>query len=103
MPIYSRIKYKILSKLKGHEISDTETEQITYDKKCKMFNSSPVILAKYFQYRLECLFRDVLLGSGDPIGKLLYHAIHIEFQFRGSSHGHCIVWIKDCPVLSDFT
>ena len=95
--------YKILSKLKGHEMSDTEIEHMTYDEKCKMLNSNPVVVAKHFQYRLECLFRDVLLGSGDPIGKLLYHAIRIEFQFRGSPHAHCFVWIKDCPLLSDDT
>ena len=94
--------YKTLSKLKEHEMSDTETEQMTYDEKCKMLNSDPVVVAKHFQYRLECLFRDVLLGSGDPVGKLLYHAIRIEFQFRGSPRGHCFVWIKDCHVLSDF-
>ena len=52
--------YKILSKLKGHEMSDTEIEQMTYDKKCKMLNSNPVVVAKHFQYHLECLFRDVL-------------------------------------------
>ena len=83
--------YKILSKLKGHKMSDTEIEQMTYDEKCKMLNSNPVVVAKHFQYRLECLFRDVLLGSRDPVGKLLYHAIHIELQFRGSPHGHCFV------------
>ena len=95
--------YNILSKLKGHEISDNEIEHMTYDEKCKMLNSNPVVVAKHFQYHLECLFRDVLLGSGDPIGKLLYHAIRIEFQFRGSPRVHCFVWIKDCPLLSDDT
>ena len=59
--------YKILSKLKGYEMSDTEIEHMTYDEKCKMLNSNPVVVAKHFQYRLECLFRDVLLGSGDPV------------------------------------
>ena len=95
--------YKILSKLKGHEMSDTAMEQMTYDEKCKMLNSNPVVVAKHFQYRSECLFSDVLLGSGNPVGKLLYHAIRIEFQFRGSPHPLCFVWIKDCPVLSDET
>ena len=78
---------------------DTEIEQMTYDEKCRMLNSNPVFVAKHFQYRLECLFRDVFLGSRDPVGKLLCHAIRIEFP--GSPHGHCFVWIKDCPVLSD--
>ena len=65
-----------------------------------MLNSNPVIVAKHFQYRLECLFKDVLLGCGDPVGKILYDAIRIEFQFRGSPHAHCFIWIKDCPILN---
>ena len=47
-----------------------------------MLNSNPVIVVKHFQYRLECLFKDVLLGSGDPVGRILYDAIRTEFQFR---------------------
>ena len=31
--------YRILSKLKGQEISDAEIENMTYDEKCKMLNS----------------------------------------------------------------
>ena len=93
--------YKILSKLKGNKLSDTEIQHMTYDEKCKMLNSNPVVVAKHFQYRLECLFRDVLMGSGNPVGELLHHAIRIEFQFGGSSHAHYFIWIKDCPVLTD--
>ena len=61
--------YKILSKLKGREMSDAEIANMTYNEKCNMLNSNTVILAKHFQYRLECLFKDVLLESGDPVGK----------------------------------
>ena len=93
--------YRILSKLKGQEISDTEIANMTYDEKCKMLNSNPVVVAKHFQYHVECLFRDVLLGSGDPVGKVLYDAIRIKFQFRGSPSAHCFIWIKDCPILNE--
>ena len=93
--------YKILSKVKGNELSDTEIEHMTSDEKCEMLNSNPVVVAKHFQYRLECLFRDVLVGSGNPIGEVLYHAIRIEFQFRGSPDAHCFIWIKGCPLLTD--
>ena len=74
---------------------------MTYDEKCKMLNSNPVVLAKHFQYRSECLFRDFLLGSGDPTGKVLYDAIRIEFQFRDSPHAHCFICMKDCPILNE--
>ena len=41
------------------------------------------------------------MGSGEPIGKILYDAIRIEFQFRGSAHAHCFVWVESCPLLTD--
>ena len=58
---------------------DAEIANLTYNEKCKMLNSNPVIVAKHFQYRLECLLKDVLLGSGDPVGKIIKDAIRIEF------------------------
>ena len=91
--------YKILSKLQGRELSDEEIDAMSCDEKCKMLNFNPVVAAKHFQYRLECLFKDILLSKSDPIGKLLYYAIRIEFQFRGSPHAHCFIWIKYPPSL----
>ena len=35
------------------------------------------------------------------MGKILYDAIRIEFQFRGSPHAHCFIWIKECPILNE--
>ena len=93
--------YKILSKLQGKELTDQEIDLMTYNEKCKMLNSNPVVVVKHFQYRLETLFKEVLLGSGEPIGKILHDAIRIEFQFRGSAHAHCFVWVERCPLLTD--
>ena len=93
--------YRILAKLKGYDISDEKVDCMSYSTKCEMLNSNPVVVAKHFQYRLECLFNDILLGHGNLVGEVLYHAVRIEFQFRGSPHGHCFIWIKDFPMLSD--
>ena len=49
--------YKILSKLQGKELTDQEIDLMTYNEKCKMLNSNPVVVAKHFQYRLETLLR----------------------------------------------
>ena len=65
-----------------------------------MLNSNPVVVAKHFQYRLEWLFKDILLSGSNPVGKVIYHAIRIEFQFMGSPHAHCFIWIK-CPPSLD--
>ena len=93
--------YKILSKLNGKELTDQEIDQMSYKERCEMLNSNPVVVAKHFQYRIERLFRDILLTENNPIGKTLYHAIRIEFQFRGSPHAHCFIWVKYCPSLTE--
>ena len=74
---------------------------MTYNDKCKMLNSNPVVVAKHFQFRLERLFKDVLLSRCDPIGHILYYAMRIEFQFRGSPHVHCFIWVDKFPTLTD--
>ena len=95
--------YKILSKLKGREMTDDEIAAMSYDEKCKMLNSNPVVVAKHFQFRLERLFKDLILSTSNPTGKVQYYAIRIEFQFRGSPHAHCFIWVKDSPLLTEET
>ena len=66
-----------------------------------MLNLNPVVVAKHFQCRLECFFKEVLLSSVNPIGKIIYYAIRVEFQRRGSLHAHCLLWTSDCPQLTE--
>lgn len=66
-----------------------------------MLNTNPVIVAKHFQYRVETFFNEVLLSKANPIGKIVYYALCIEFQMRGSPHLHALIWTSDCPYLTD--
>ena len=95
--------YKILSKLKGREMTDDVIAAMSYDEKCKVLNSNPVVVAKHFQFHLEILLKDLILSTSNPIGKVQYYAIRIEFQFRGSPHAHCFIWVKNFPLLTDET
>ena len=63
-------------------MTDDEITGMSYDEKCKMLNSNPVVVAKHFQFRFERLFKDLILSASNPIGKVQYYAIRIEFQFR---------------------
>ena len=94
---------KILSKLKGKEMTDDEIAAMSYDEKCEMLNSNPVVVAKHFQFRLERLFKDLILSASNPLGKVQYYAIRIEFQFWRSTHAHCFIWVKDFPLLTEET
>ena len=65
-----------------------------------MLNLNPVVVAKHFQYRVETFFTEVLLSNANPIGKIIYYALRIEFQMRGSPHLHALIWTSDCPKLT---
>ena len=71
--------------------------------RCSMLNLNPIIVAKHFQYRVETFFRDVLLTNANPVGKIVYYALCIEFQMRGSPHLHALIWTSDCPHFTDYT
>jgi len=91
----------VISKLKGHKLSNEEISNMSYFERCELLNSNPVLLARHFQYRVETFLKNIVLNG--PIGKVLYYVIRVEFQTRGSPHVHCLLWTKDMPVLSNET
>ena len=93
--------FHILSRVRGENITDEEIDNLSYNEKCSLLNLNPVIVAKHFQHRVETFFKDVLLSNSQPIGKILYYALRIEFQMRGSPHLHSLIWTSDCPELKD--
>ena len=88
----------IIHRLKGRNISEKEINSMTYQDRCKLLNSNPVLLARHFQYRVETFFKDILIDG--PIGKTQFYAVRVEFQVRGSPHVHAFLWTKDVPTLA---
>ena len=84
-------------------MTDEQIEALSYNKRCSLLNLNQVVVAKHFQYRVETFFKDVLMSNATPIGKIIYYALRIEFQLRGSPHLHALVWTADCPKLSNET
>ena len=61
-------------------------------------NSDTVLVANHYQYRVEVLFKEIIVDG--RLGKTKYYAIHVEFQVRGSPHVHCFIWVVNSPVLT---
>ena len=40
------------------------------------------------------------MTKANPIGKIVYYALRIEFQMGGSPHLHALIWTSDCLELS---
>ena len=93
--------FHILSRIKGENITDEEIDNLSYNEKCSLLNLNPVIVAKHFQHKVETFFKDVLLSNAKPIGKIVYYALRIEFQMRGSPHLHSLIWTSDYPEFKD--
>ena len=59
--------------------TEDEIEALSYVERCQMLNPNPVVTAKHFQHRVETFFSEVLLSQSNPIGKITYYALRIEF------------------------
>ncbi|XP_028413533.1 uncharacterized protein LOC114536369 [Dendronephthya gigantea] len=92
--------FQIIAKTQGNDITDEEIQALSYNDRCSMLNLNPVVVAKHFQHRVETFFTEVLLRANNPIGKIMYYALRIEFQMRGSPHLHALIWTSDCPKLT---
>ena len=82
-------------------MTDEQVEALSYNEKCSMLNLNPVVVAKHFQYRVETFFKEVLMANANLIGKIIYYALRVEFQMRGSPHLHALIWTSDCPTRTD--
>ena len=88
----------IIRRLRGENISREELDNLSYFDKCEDLNSNPVLVARHFQYRVENFFKEIVING--QLGKIVYYAIRVEFQDRGSPHVHCLLWTNDAPKLN---
>ena len=95
--------FLIIARTQGKNLTDEQVDALSYNERCSMLNFNPVLAAKHFQYRVETFFTEVLLSNANPIGKIVYYALRIEFQMRGSPHLHALIWTSDCPKLTSET
>ena len=91
--------FQIIARTQGENMTEEQVEALSYNERCSMLNLNPVV-AKHFQHRVETFFTEVLLSQLNPIGKIIYYALCIEFQMRGSPHLHALIWTSDCPKLT---
>ena len=93
----------VLSKCKGQNLSEAQASELSPSEKRALMTTNPVVTARHFAHRFQCLSREVIKGTGQPIGEVLDFFWRIEFQLRGSPHVHSMWWIKDAPNLDTAT
>ncbi|XP_071169752.1 uncharacterized protein [Mytilus edulis] len=77
------------------------TENMTWDEKCKVLCSNPVTAARMFNKRFNTFLKDVIMSEAEPIGKIIDYFYRVEFQQRGSPHTHCLFWVENAPKYGE--
>ena len=87
----------IISKLNGLGISEEDKDQMSYHERCDKLNKNPVLVVRYFQYRVELCFKTIILDG--PLGKTNYYVICVEFQVPGSPYVQSFIWTFKCTQI----
>lgn len=77
-------------------------KEIHKNEKCtinEFISMDPVLFAKYFQNRVRSTFRYLRSKDGPFNGLLKHYFYRIEYQERGTAHVHCLLWIRDAPII----
>ena len=76
--------------------TDEEVAALLFEDRSNWLKRNPVTAARHFQYRLNTFFYDFLKSNAHPLGD---YGLRIEFQARGSPHAHCVIWVKNAPMV----
>ncbi|XP_063442041.1 uncharacterized protein LOC134722357 [Mytilus trossulus] len=77
------------------------SENMTWDEKCKVLCSNPVTAVRMFDHRFHMFLKDVIMSEAQPIGKVIDYFYRVEFQQRGSPHTHCLFWVENAPKFGE--
>ena len=59
----------IVNKLHKLDLSEDNIKNLSYQDRCRLLNSNPVLVAKHFLYRVEVFFKEIIVD--DPLEKLI--------------------------------
>ena len=73
-----------------NKLNNEELKNLSYEECCKLHEDNPFLVARHFYFQVQVFFKKVVLA--DPLEKIKYYALPIEFQERGSPHVHAFVF-----------
>ena len=80
-------------------VGDVEEKRLDKKQRQRILADNPVLAARYYKRRLDLLFEHLIYSRAPIFGRIIVdHWYRIEFQFRGSPHAHCILWLDGFNV-----
>ena len=53
----------VISEINNLKWSKEDSEKMSYHDRCSLLNSHPVLVARYFQYRVEIVFKEIVIDG----------------------------------------
>ena len=82
--------FQIIAKMQGKKMTNEELDALSYNERCQILNTNPVIVAQHFQYRVETFFNEVLVSKANPISKIVVLCIMYSISDERISPFTCI-------------
>ena len=83
-----------IKKLNNLGLSGEKLKNLSHQERCNLLNNNPVLVARHFQYRVEVLFKEIILDG--PLGKTKYYLYALNFK-KGVAH----TFIRSYGFLTD--
>jgi Helitron helicase-like domain at N-terminus len=75
-------------------------EEVNSRNISKFVALDPVLFADYFSHRIKCVMKTVIQATAMPLGGIANDYWHRkEWQIRGATHTHMLLWIRGAPVV----
>ena len=91
---------RIIAQQYGVTLSDEDIDKLTWEQRSKWIRNNPVTAARHFDYKVQQFFK-IIIQKNKVLGNVSDFFIRTEFQQRGSPHVHCVLWVKDAPVIGE--
>lgn len=72
-------------------------EDLNEEMRKELMHKNPLITSYFFQYRMELFMKLILI----PIFKVVDYCYRFEWQGRGSTHAHGMLWIDDAIIFDE--
>ena len=79
----------------GRKLLQKDVLKMSIADRSRYLHQNPITGVQMFQHRIEAFFSEYLLSDAPPLGHMTDYVIEIEFQMKGSSYAHWLLWVKD--------
>ena len=91
--------FQVVGSQYGEIITEEKIASMTYEERCAYIRRNPVTVTRHFDFKLSNFFLKFPNSDAKPVECIVHYFYKIEFQQRGLSNVHMLLWIKNAPRI----